>query len=345
MSDLDLATRELFVRGVVNECYYKTPFIDELERRKQITYKAGKYIERLQDYQSGESMWQDYSTNEPLRDEKTESLAKPRFTWKKAQYPMRYDIDEETQNIGGPSDITLLDLADWLVKKAHKDQRKFLCQKMFNNGSTTAVADGAKGFQSLISALDHGTGGTSTTYGTLSREFGAGTRDWWQGADPAGLNEEITSSSQDTSYNLTISNCRKWVNETDVAHYMDSEADLMFLMCPTLWDKIAGEAESRVLYKPGLKQKQGIRSCYIDGHEFVSVPYLQRSSTTRTWLFILNLNEWELRIHTKRKWKITPFRWQGETSNGYDFWLSRMMVIGNLVCWKPRSSMWLSAVS
>lgn len=340
MSDLDLATRELFVRGEVNECYFKTPFVEELQRRKQITYRAGKYIERLQDTEASDDMWQDYSTNEALRDEKKETLEKPRFTWKKGAYPMRYDIDEQTQNIGGPGEITLLDLASFLVKKAHKDQRRYLCRKIFNDGSTTPVADGAKGFQSLVSALNH-----DSTYGTKSRSFSSGTNDWWQGADPAGLNENVTSSSQDTAYNLTIANFRKWVNETDIAHYMESNEDLQVLLCPTLMNKIKGEAESRVLYKPGLKQKQGITSCYIDDIEFVSVPYLQRSSTTRTWLFILNLNEWELRIHTKRKWKMTPFKWQGENANGYDYWLARMLVIGNLVCWKPRSSMWLTAVS
>jgi len=340
MSDLDLATRELFVRGEVDEVYYKTPFIDELERRKQITYKAGKYIERLLDTATTESQWQEYSTNEALRDEKAETLAKPRFTWKKGQYPMRYDIDEETQNIGGPNEITLLDLADFLVKKGNKDRRLFLCAKMFNSASATPVTDGAKTFQSLVSALNH-----DSTYGTIPRSFSSGTNVYFQGADPAGLNENITSSSQTTAYNLTIANMRKWVNETDVAHFMDSEQDIMFLMCPTLWDKVAAEAESKVLYKPGLKQKQGIRSCYIDDHEIVSVPYLQRSSTTRKWVFILNLSEWELRIDNSRRWQTTPFKWQGENSNGYDFWLARMMVIGNLVCWKPRSSMFLTNIT
>ncbi len=340
MSDLDLATRELFVRGEVDQVYYKTPFIEELERRKQVTYRAGKFIERLADTATTESQWQEYSTNEPLRDEKSETLKKPRFTWKKGQYPMRYDIDEETQNIGGPSEITLLDLASWIVKKGNKDRRLFLCAKIFNSASTTPVGDGTKTFQSLVSALNH-----DTTYGTIPRSFSAGTNDWWQGADPAGLNDNVTSSNQDTAYNLTIANMRKWVNETDVAHYMESAQDIQILMCPTLWDKVAAEAESKVLYKPGLKQKQGIRSCYIDDHEIVSIPFLQRSSTTRNWLFICNMAEWELRIHVKRRWKTTPFKWQGDQSNGYDFWLARMMVIGNLICWKPRSSMWLTNIS
>jgi hypothetical protein len=83
----------------------------------------------------------------------------------------------------------------------------------------------------------------------------------------------------------------------------------------------------------------------LDGHEVVSVPYLQRSSTTKTWFFILNMNFWELRIHTARNFKMTDFKWQGEQANGFDYYLARILLKGNFVCWKPNSSMWLSNVS
>ena len=84
---------------------------------------------------------------------------------------------------------------------------------------------------------------------------------------------------------------------------------------------------------------------YVDGHEVVSVPYLQRTSTMRTWVFILNLAYWELRIHTRRNFKFTGMKWQGENANGYDYYLGRILLQGNFCCWKPKSSLWLSAVS
>ena len=83
----------------------------------------------------------------------------------------------------------------------------------------------------------------------------------------------------------------------------------------------------------------------FDGHEVVSVPYLQTSSTMKTWVFILNLQYWELRIHNQRNFNMTGFKWQGDVANGYDYWLARIMVQGNLMCWKPNSSMWLSNIS
>jgi len=338
--DLTKATRELFVRSLVDEVHMRTPFVEELQRRRQITYKGGRYIERLTDTASSEELWQDYIATDALTDQKKTTLDKPRFTWKYGQYPMRYDVDEYTQNIMAGKEEQLLDLADHLVRKGQDDTKLWLCAKIFNSGSNTAVADGATGFQSLVSALLH-----DNTYGTLTRSLSGGTNDWWQGADQANLVENITSSSQNTATNLTVSNMRKWVNETDISHYMNSEDDLMFLMCPTLWDKVAAEMESKLLYKPGLKQKQGIRSMVFDGHEIVSVPYLQKSATMKKWVFILNLRWWELRIHSARNFKMLDFKHQADQSNGYDFWLARIMVSGNFVCWKPNSSMFLRNIT
>lgn len=334
------ATRELFDRSLVNEVHMRTPFIEELKRRNQVTYKGGKYIEKLVDRAEIDSLWQEYTANEALTDAKMTTLDKPRFTWKYGQCPLRYDVDEYTQNVQAGKEIQLLNLSNHLVKKGQRGAVLRLCKWIFNAGSTTPVTDGAKGFQSLISALNH-----DTTYGTLGRSFSSGTRDWWQGADPEGLGSVVTSSSQDTSFTLTKSNLRKWINETDVSHYMESPQDLQILMCPTLWNKLAGEMEAHVQYKAGKKQSQGIRSMYFDDHEIVSVPYLQTSSTMKTWVFILNLAYWELRIHSSRNFNMTPFIWQGDRANGHDYWLARIMVSGNFMCWKPNSSMWLSAVS
>lgn len=340
-TDLNKATRELFVKGLVNQVYMRTPIIEELQRRHQVTHSAGKYIERLIDIDDIDDLVQTYDTNDALTDEKKTTLDKPRFTWRKSQLPLRYDADEDLENIQGDSVIQLVNLAKHLVDKGNRAMKKWFEKQIFNNGSTTPIADGDKtAWQSLISALNH-----DTTYGTLGRSFSAGTHDEWQGADPAGLNESISSSSQDTSYTLTKNNLKKWINETDVADCMESPEDLMIIMCPTLYDKLAAEMEAHSIYKAGSKQSQGITSMVYDGHEIVSVPYLQRTSTMRTWLFILNLRHFELRIHTKRNMKLTDWKWQGENSNGYDFFLARILLQGNICCWRPKSSLWLSSVS
>lgn len=342
-ADVTKATRELFDRSLVDQVHMRTPFVEALQRNGQVTstFKGGKYIEKLIDTDSIETLVQEYSNNSALTDAKKTTLNKPRFTWKYAQLPLRYDLDEYIQNADAGTEEQLLDLPEHLVKKGQEALKLWLCAKIFNSGSTTGVADGATSFQSLVSALD-----VDVTYGTITRTAASNVNDYWQGADPAGLWSGITAGTQATATNFTISNLRKWVHESDIAHHMDGEDDLQVLCCATLFNKMRAEMESKVIYKPGLKQSQGINSMILDGGiEIVSVPYLQTTTTMKTWVFILNLRHWELRMSNKRNFMQTGFKWQGENSNGFDFWLARVMMAGNFFCWKPNSSMWLSNVS
>lgn len=341
MSDLTLATRELFVRSLKQQVWYKMPFYEELDRRKKITFRGGKYIERLIVKDDLESLAQAYTTNEMLTDEAKDQLEKPRFTWKYLQLPLRYTVDWMVQNAGAGNEEQLLDLPEFLVRQGQMGLKKKMMGNLFNGGTATGRGDGQKEFQSLISALDH-----DITYGTLSRSWSAGTNDYWQGADPAALNINVSSSAQGTSYNLTISNLRKWINESDVGQYMEQKSDLYIVMCPKLFNKLRAEMESKMIYKPtGDTQRQGFNKMDLDGHTIVDVPHLQTTSTMQTWLFIINMEDWELRISTERNFELTPFDWQGKYTNGHDYWLARIMATGNLCCWKPRGNLWLSAVS
>ncbi len=341
MSDLTIATRELFVRTMKNEVFMRMPFYEELERRNLITFRGGKYIERLVDKDEMDDLAQDYTSHEALTDEAKPMLAKPRFTWKRTQIPLRYDGEVEIQNANAGTEEQLADLPKYLVKKAQRAARIKMMKNAFNAGSTTPRTDGGKYFQSLVSALNH-----DTTYGTISRSFSSDTNDYWQGADPAGLSGGISSSSQDTAVNISISNLRKWITESDVSHYMEAMQDVYVMMCATLYNKLRAEMESRHIYKPiGDTAKQGFNKMELDGHQIVSVPYLGTTSTMKTWVFILNLPDWELRINTARNFKMTEFEWMGKQSNGYDYYLARILIAGNLVCWKPNGNMWLSQVS
>ena len=162
-NDLTKATRELFVKGLVDQVIMRTPIIEELQRRRQVTHSGGKYVERLIDTDDIDDLVQTYDTNDALTDEKKTTLDKPRFTWRKSQLPLRYDADEELENVHGDAVGQLLNLAEHLVKKGNKCLKKFMEKQMFNTGSTTPVGDSDKNnWQSIISALNH-----NTTYGTL----------------------------------------------------------------------------------------------------------------------------------------------------------------------------------
>lgn len=351
-TDLALATRELFIRTVKEQVFMRTPFLEELLRRNQITHSAGKFVERLTDRAEMTELGQSYSPTEPLTDEKKNMLEKPRFTWKYYQMPMRYDVEEWSQNHHGGSEIQLLDLAAFLVRKAQRGVKLALRIMLFNAdpatdppvGSETGRADNSKIFQSLLSALDHDV----TTYGTVSRTLGSTTTGYWHGSDPEGRPDIVSSSSQGTAFNLSIARIRKWI--IPIQEYMDSDADLYMLMCPTLYNKLREEMESKLIYKPtGDMQKQGFMKMELDGHTIATDPWLENgygtAGTTENWVFLLNLPDWELRFHSMRNFKVTDFKWQGEISNGYDYWLGRILLLGNFMCWKPNGSMFLQNVS
>lgn len=341
-ADLSKATRELFIRSLIDQVFMATPIVEKLWTGKRVNFKGGTQIERLMDKDTIDSEVQTYSANTALRDSRKTTLEKPHFHIKLAQLPLRYDVDEYIQNIMAGTEEQLLDLAAHLVKKGQKDVRLWLEKQIFNSGSTTPVTDTAEDFQSLVSALNH-----NTAYGGLTRTFSSSTNDWWQGADPAALNAAVSSSAQDTSYNLTISNLRKWIYESSIYHNADGPQDFQVLMCATLYNKLRAEMEAKQQYAPMAPvAKQGFTKMLLDqAIEVVNVPYLQTSSTMKTWLFIVNWTNFELRIHPERAFNLTDFKWQGENSNGYDFWLARIMISGNFICWKPNSSMWLSAIS
>ncbi|MCK5017674.1 MAG: phage major capsid protein [Candidatus Peribacteraceae bacterium] len=342
-ADLTKATRELFDRTLVNQVMYRTPIIERLQRQNQITFNGGLDIRKLVDTDTIEDTVQEYTVNEALTDQKKTTLEKPVFKWKYAQMPLRYDADELTENIlTSDSEIQLLDLAAHLVKSGQRDARRYLETVIFNKASTTPQTDAGKPMQSLVSALNH-----DTQYAGITRTLSTSTADWWQGAISTDLTINTTTSGQDTATNLTIANTRKWVAETDVAHYMETPQEIMYAMCPTLFNKLRAETESKLIYNAPSADMvtQGFNKMQLDGHEVVSVPYLQRSSTTKTWFFVLNMNFFELRMHTARNFVMKDFVWQGTQSNGFDFFLARILLKGNFVCWKPNSSLWLSAVS
>jgi hypothetical protein len=351
LDDLSIATRELFVRSVKDQVYMRTPILEELQRRSQVTYSGGKYIERLVDVNEVNGLAQAYTANEALSDGKIDTLEKPRFNFKLLQQPMKYDVDEYLQNHNAGTEEQLLDLAQYLVTKSQRGIKLAMRNMMYNvnpdgaTGSETGVPDNSKYFQSLLSALDHGV----TTYGNTSRTIGTSTG-WWCGSDPASRPDVSgISSTQDDATNISVANFRKWL--IPIEEYMESMSDLYVVMCPTLWNKLRAELEAKGQHSQLNAEKlaYGIQAFDIDGAMIVKDPYLENgygtSGTTENWVFILNLNDWELRIHNDRNMKQTEFKWQGENANGHDYWLARILCSGNLINWKPNGSMWLSNVS
>jgi hypothetical protein len=293
---------------------------------------------------------------ETLTDGEKTSLEKPLFNWKYVQQPIRYDGDVEVMNSNADKEEQLVDLAQYLAGKAMRGLRIKL-EKMFANGgstTTTLYNDTGKNFNSLVHALKHVA--AVENYGALSRGYTPGTRNWWQGADQgtggaSQIVQNIASGTSWTSYQgtattLSIAALRSWV--IPIQHSIKAKRDIMFVMCPTLYNKLKAECQAMMIYEPDKGDdvaKVGFNRMYIDGHQIVDWDYLETNTTMDNWVFGLNLETWELHYNKARNFKMTKQIWAAELPNGGDYFLRRIMLAGNLCCSQPNANILLTAVS
>jgi len=336
MADLDEATRELWLRTVEAEVIQKDPLLNRLLARRQITWRGGTKIKRpvdtdeYTDIHGGSTIAQSYAPNEQLRGGSKDVLQTPEFNWKFFQIPVEYTAEERVKNhLAG--DWQIVDLAEFRVAKAQRAARTHLKQMIYEAGSATSDSD--IGFQGLADALTH-----DLTYGTIPRS-GTTTNKWWQGASITGGYDDYN-----TARSPSIANFRK--AKAACMLYSDAEGpgDLMVITSSTIFQALQSEAETMHIYsRDGSEMaKQGFNAMVLDGVEIVEEPYLEISPTRRKYFFVLNLATWELRLFPERSFELTPFVWQGELANGYDKWLARILVAGNLVCWKPNANLFNS---
>lgn len=341
-ADLSLATRNLVIRALKNQVFIGTPFFDELASRNKIITHGGKAIDKIVDKDEMDDLAQFYSENTPLESGKKNMLARPTFKWKKMQVPLEYGVDEQLENVDAMKEEQLLNLAEHLAKKGLRATKLALMKSSWNNGTETPIeSSDSDSFQSIVSALDF-----DNTYGGITRTGASGLNNYWQGGMVGAVGTPEGTSISDTnatSYSLSIDQWREWL--IPLEHRAEDLSDLVTYMPAVLFNKFRAEAESRILYGPGDPQQQGFKNMTVDSYKIVAVPYLQETSITKTWVTIINHADWDLRIHTARDFKMTDFVWQGDVVGGFDKWLARIMVAGNLVCWKPNGSMWLNDVS
>jgi len=345
-NDLSLATRELYLRSLVHEVYERSPILDDLQKRNQIITRGGKTIDRSVVKSTLTSTAQNYLETTALTDEQTDQLVNPSFLWKRFQIPLRYGGETEIQNVNAGREEQLQDLAKFLVEQGHDATRMHLMRLIFNQGSVTGQAEGAgeEEFQSIVSALDF-----DVTYGGITRTGASGVANYWQASQATGTTPNPPEGStitdvQGTAATMSLANMRAW--RIGAQQFAKTQEDIMYVMCPTLYNKVRAEMESRNTYRPiGDTAKQGFNKMEFDGHSVVSVPYLETTAVMKKWVFILNLRYWELRINTARNFKVTPFVWQGDRSNGHDYYLARILVAGNFMCWKPNANTMLTNVT
>lgn len=341
--NLSTATRDLVNRSIQYEVFRRMAFLDELDKRSRIVTSGGKTISKLVDYAEMDNLAQAYSMNETMTTGENTSLALASFNWKYVQLPIKYGGDVEVQNVNAGKEEQLVNLAEYLSKKAMRGIRIKLEKMIANAGSTTTTDynDTGKNFNSMVHALKHVT--TAEAYGNLSRGMTAGTRNWWQGQDSTTIVQSVAegttvSSVQGTAMALTLAQWRACVINTQ--HSIERKADLMTVVCPTLFNQLKAELTASMMYQ-GAKDtaEVGFQKMYIDGHQIADWDYLETSSTMKAWMFLLNLETWELHFNKARNFRMLPFKYAGELPDGQDFYLSRILLAGNLCCFQPDANM------
>lgn len=330
--NLEATTRALWLDVVVPQVLLKSPVIAKLLDRRRFVYKAGKVITKTVDTDETDDTSQFYAVGEGMTAERKTTLDKPYFKRKYLQTPIVMDVDEMLDNDGSDPE-SVIDLSEFLVKKAVRATRIKVIKAMYSSTTTDAGAS----FQSLYQALEF-----DTTYAHISRADTT-TNSWWQSAS-------LGDTFADQSSGRTMSIALIRTITAKLSEHLDDVADLFYVMGPSLWLTLQAQVDGSMTYTPGPLVRYGFTSFMIDGVEIVKDDYLtdtnlSAESNPDQWLFAINAADWEYRLHPQRMFTLKPFVWQGDRANAVDQELSRVMAAGNLVCWKPRGSMFLKAVT
>lgn len=328
-TNLNVATRDAWVRSIQDEVFLRLPLLNRLLSRRQVNWSGGLSIKRpvdMAEFTDSPSLAQSYTPNEGLSSGTKEVLKAPKFLWKYFQVPIQFGVEEKLQNAGG-NENQIVELVEHLVSKGQRGSRLHLNTMMYSAQSSTSDSDAE--FQGLLDALF-----ADTTYGTLARATTV-TNPWWQGAS-------IAKSFADnaTARTPSIANFRK----AKIAVWQNADArspkDLLVITSETIFAALQAEAETLHVYSRTGSElaDQGFNAMILDGVEIVADPFLEQDSTRRKYFFMLHIPDWEIRLHPQRSFKMTPFTWQGDQVNGIDQDLARVLVAGNMVCWKPNGS-------
>lgn len=355
-SNLQASTRELWIRTIKSQVFMKMPLLARLLLSRRVSWKGGKFITRPVDKAEMDDQAQAYLPSEPLTTGRKTMLETPYANWKYLQVPVVYDVEEELQNDGGEPEV--FDLTQFLVKKAQRATRIKLYRMMYDevaldsggdpdlqdDAATAYTFDNGRNFCGIRQALCH-----DHTYMHVTRTTSTVNK-WWQGAS---IGENYTD--HDTARTASINTFRLAVSAAQ-RYEVTSPGDYLCIVGPTIFLALKSELESRHIYQRDGSPlaKYGFNTMMIDGIEVVEDPwltstfYLEGTSTTlaaEKWMFLLNVQDWELRLHPKRAFAFTGFNWQGDRANGYDEWLARVMLAGNFCCWRPNGSIYLNNVS
>ena len=341
MADFDKATRAAWDRSFTNQVALSLPLFAMLYEHNRVLFKGGLSTVVTMQKGTTEALSQAYFMNEPMSGGRTDVLEQATFYTKYMQHPIQYDGRDVVENKGGVATAPLSTIK--LVTETSQDGFRRALQGWFwtAGAATYNEATTKKHFTSVPQALTH-----DAQYGGLSRATTV-TNSWWQGASPAG-----TYADQSTAVSPSLANIALWADVCTryLPDGMDGKGrarNQLYMFVPEgIYRDIRLQAEAKTaLVKPSLmKWKYGFKAINVHDVEIVKSSWMTLNSRTAS-MVMLNPATWQLRISPERRFKMTPFIWQGEHTGGIDAYLARILLAGTLTCKMPRANMMLLAVA
>lgn len=323
VDQLTADTQDLYLGTVEDQVHDRIPLIYKMRKMRKVITKGGKEIVKPLRYAKN-TQTQTYVKGATLESGTNAKRTAAAFGWALTQTPIKYDVDDFIMNNG---DEQIVDTIAEEVKSAQEDQVDTLSENMFNiykgveDSHTTAPAGQMLSIKAAL-IYEESTYHGKAIYGGITR---TSTDDWFSGnVDDGTLGNSTTVSYHHWDY--MVEQCMR---------YRGNRNNLLAVCGNVLYRKWKSlvRAKERDVNITGMMAKAGFESFTIDGVEIV----LDDNCPASTF-YMLDLNTWEWRINPKRNFNVTPFKWQGDVTNGIDEWLARVMLGHNFVCWKPRNN-------
>ncbi len=336
MTNLTATTREAWDKTVLREVWFKLILVNKLIERQQVL-KAGTKVKHTGQFAEMDSLFQEYSPNDPLTGGKKTVLKTVEWSPKNSQVPVEISGDDWHKNQGS-GDGKVIPLPQFLVKTGQRAMRLGINSWLYRAGASARDSAANAGFQGILDALTH-----DITYGGLTRSA-ATTNKWWQGASLGNV-----WTDQATQMTPTVANFRRCIDA--VSHFGTAKKDLLAITSNERYRDFQAEVDGRRQYKEGPSARHGFTSMYIDeveivAEEFFSNPENDDSSTHQKYLLLLDLTTWRLNLDPRRGiGAMTPFVWQGQMAGALDQYLARIPLRGVLTCLYPNQNIFLSNVT
>ena len=325
--DLTKTTREAWMSTVQRQIVDRIPLFAILNDRRQVSWDGGTKFKATVEKATLETLAQEYGPNDPLNVSTKSIWENVEFEMKYLQVPIEYTVEHRLQAREG--DGAVIDHIGGLVRSGQNAVKLRIRSSLWETASASSDSD--VGFQGIPDALDSA---AATTYGTVGRNA---SNTWWNGADQDAVS---------TATEPTIEKFREFQEKVLQDTEFDSPEDMMCFTSSVVFRALQAAVEAHHGYPPpGKMAKFGFSSMMIDGIEIVVDPHLNKVAADKQKLALLHLPDWYLKLSPERSFKLTDFRWQGEVANGYDKWLARALVAGNLCCLKPNGSLYRDAMN